>query len=78
MKQDNFYTLDSFVSEFGNELHNIKRLMNFLKVTNNKKSKKKIANTFDILERKLDNIKSAKDVDELKKHVKLKKLMNGK
>lgn len=76
MKDNNFYNLDSFVSEFGSELHNIKRLMKFLNVTNNKKSKKKIANTFDILERKLDNIKSAKDVDELKKHLKLKKLLN--
>ena len=75
MNQDKHYTIESFINEFEREFNDIKKFVKFLNINNDKKTKKRIAKTMDIIENKLDAIKSSKDIDEIKKHIKVKKLL---
>lgn len=69
--------IEKFVQKFQYDLNNIRKMTNFLNISNDKESKRRLNNTLDILDRKLAEIKSAKNIDELKEHIKVKKLLNS-
>ena len=77
MVKNNENIIESYVDELQRDLHEVKRMIKFLNIYNNKKLRKKINNTIDVIDNKITKIESSKSIDDLKKHVKLKKLLNN-
>ena len=67
--------LERYCKELESELLFVKRYIKFLNVDKN--YKKKLKKGFKVLENTLEKIKDAKNIDELNKVIKVKKIVSG-
>lgn len=69
--------VDKFISYLQNDFYNIQKMCKFIKIDDDR-YKKLVDESLDLIDSKIKDVINSKSIDDVKKHVKLKKLLKKK